>query len=173
VRRSVRSAARRRRKVFPLPPESDSPVGTHFVGTSVRSEKVAMRFVSFSVVMAMLVSAALIAQSTPPTLNRLSPEDVSPGKGDLKLTVTANEIKTRSRRNVVKSRLFSELLEGSIRKYQNRAIQAAQVIEELIGLAKEMREETAKGEALGLSEDEVAFYDALKGFRCDTSKLTR
>jgi len=55
-----------------------------------------------------------------------------------------DEIKTRSRRNVVKSRLFSELLEGSIRKYQNRAIQAAQVIEELIGLAKQMREETAK-----------------------------
>jgi type I restriction enzyme R subunit len=73
-----------------------------------------------------------------------------------------NEIKTRSRRNVVKSRLFSELLEGSIRKYQNRAIQAAQVIEELIGLAKQVREETAKGEALGLSEDEVAFYDALE-----------
>jgi type I restriction enzyme, R subunit len=73
-----------------------------------------------------------------------------------------NEIKTRSRRNVVKSRLFSELLEGSIRKYQNRAIQAAQVIEELVGLAKQMREETAKGESLGLSEDEVAFYDALE-----------
>jgi len=73
-----------------------------------------------------------------------------------------DEIKTRSRRNVVKSRLFSELLEGSIRKYQNRAIQAAQVIEELIGLAKQMREETAKGEALGLSDDEVAFYDALE-----------
>jgi type I restriction enzyme R subunit len=73
-----------------------------------------------------------------------------------------DEIKTRSRRNVVKSRLFSELLESSIRKYQNRAIQAAQVIEELIGLAKQMREETAKGKALGLSEDEVAFYDALE-----------
>jgi type I restriction enzyme, R subunit len=73
-----------------------------------------------------------------------------------------NEIKTRSRRNVVKSRLFSALLESSIRKYQNRAIQAAQVIEELIGLAKQMREESAKGEELGLSEDEVAFYDALE-----------
>ena len=73
-----------------------------------------------------------------------------------------DEIKTRSRRNVVKSRLFSALLETSIRKYQNRAIQAAQVIEELIGLAKQMREESAKGEELGLSEDEVAFYDALE-----------
>jgi type I restriction enzyme R subunit len=73
-----------------------------------------------------------------------------------------DEIKTRSRRNVVKSRLFSTLLESSIRKYQNRAIQAAQVIEELIGLAKQMREESAKGGELGLSEDEVAFYDALE-----------
>jgi len=73
-----------------------------------------------------------------------------------------DEIKTRSRRNIVKSRLFSALLETSIRKYQNRAIQAAQVIEELIGLAKQMREEAAKGEELGLSEDEVAFYDALE-----------
>jgi type I restriction enzyme R subunit len=74
----------------------------------------------------------------------------------------SDEVKTRSRRNVVKSRLFSALLENAIRKYQNRAIQAAQVIEELIALAKQMREESAKGEELGLSEDEVAFYDALE-----------
>ena len=73
-----------------------------------------------------------------------------------------DEIKTRSRRNVVKSKQFSALLENSIRKYQNRSIQAAQVIEELIGLAKQMREEAAKGNELGLSEDEVAFYDALE-----------
>jgi type I restriction enzyme R subunit len=73
-----------------------------------------------------------------------------------------DEIKTRSRRNVVKSRLFSELLDGTIRKYQNRAIQTAQVIEELIALAKQMRDESAKSAELGLSEDEVAFYDALE-----------
>ena len=73
-----------------------------------------------------------------------------------------DEIKTRSRRNVVKSRLFSDLLDGTIRKYQNRAVQTAQVIEELISLAKQMREESAKGAELGLSEDEVAFYDALE-----------
>jgi type I restriction enzyme R subunit len=72
-----------------------------------------------------------------------------------------NEIRTRGRRNVVKARLFSELLETAIRKYQNRAIQTAQVIEELIDLAKQMREEAAKGAELGLTEDEVAFYDAL------------
>jgi type I restriction enzyme R subunit len=72
------------------------------------------------------------------------------------------ELRTRGRRNVVQARSFAELLEQTIRRYQNRAIEAAQVIEELIGLAREMREANARGEALGLSEDELAFYDALE-----------
>ncbi|MBN1586026.1 MAG: type I restriction endonuclease subunit R [Candidatus Omnitrophica bacterium] len=72
------------------------------------------------------------------------------------------EIKARSRRNVVQARSFAEMLEQSIRKYQIRAIETAQVIEELIGLAKEMREAGRRGEALGLDADEVAFYDALE-----------
>ena len=54
------------------------------------------------------------------------------------------------------------MLEQTLRRYQNRAIEAAQVIEELIGLAKEMREANARGEELGLTEDELAFYDALE-----------
>jgi type I restriction enzyme R subunit len=58
--------------------------------------------------------------------------------------------------------MLAELLEQTIRRYQNRAIEAAQVIEELIGLAKDMREASARGEALGMSEDELAFYDALE-----------
>jgi type I restriction enzyme, R subunit len=53
-------------------------------------------------------------------------------------------------------------LEQSLRRYQNRAIEAAQVIEELIGLAKQMRDADQRGEAMGLSEDELAFYDALE-----------
>ena len=72
------------------------------------------------------------------------------------------EIRTRSRHNVVKSRLFSELLEGSLRKYQNRAIQAAQVIEELIGLARQIRQDAARGAELNLTDNEIAFYDALE-----------
>ena len=72
------------------------------------------------------------------------------------------EIRTRSRRNVVQGRLFSELLETSLRRYQNRAIETAKVIEELIQLAKDMREAGKRGEALGLTDDEVAFYDALE-----------
>jgi type I restriction enzyme R subunit len=72
------------------------------------------------------------------------------------------EIKTRSKRNVVQARSFAELLEQAVRKYQNRAIETAQVIEELIQLAKDMRAAGARGEQLGLSEDELAFYDALE-----------
>ncbi|HRV30906.1 MAG TPA: DUF3387 domain-containing protein, partial [Kiritimatiellia bacterium] len=72
------------------------------------------------------------------------------------------EIRTRFRKNIVQARSFAELLETSIRKYQNRAIETAQVIEELIRLACEMREAARRGEELGLTEDEVAFYDALE-----------
>ena len=62
----------------------------------------------------------------------------------------------------MQARSFAEMLEQTIRRYQNRAIEAAQVIEELIALAKEMRAANARGEALALSEDELAFYDALE-----------
>jgi type I restriction enzyme, R subunit len=74
----------------------------------------------------------------------------------------SGEIRTRRRKNVVQAKSFSEMLERALRKYQNRAIEAAQVIEELIELAKEMREADRRGEDLGLSEEEVAFYDALE-----------
>ena len=69
---------------------------------------------------------------------------------------------TRRRQNVVQARSFAEMLEQSLRRYQNRAVEAAQVIEELIQLARDMREANARGERLGLSEDELAFYDALE-----------
>ena len=72
------------------------------------------------------------------------------------------EVSTRRRKNVVQARSFAEMLDQTLRRYQNRAIEAAQVIEELIELAKEMREANERGERLGLSEDELAFYDALE-----------
>ena len=71
------------------------------------------------------------------------------------------EITKRRKQNVVQARSFSEMLEEALRKYRNRAIEAAQVIEELIALAREMREANARGEKLGLEFDELAFYDAL------------
>ena len=72
------------------------------------------------------------------------------------------ELRTRRRKNLVQARSFAELLEQSLRRYQNRAIEAAQVIEELIGLARQMREADRRGEALGLTDDELAIYDALE-----------
>ncbi|MBI3837821.1 MAG: type I restriction endonuclease subunit R [Planctomycetia bacterium] len=72
------------------------------------------------------------------------------------------EIKTRGRKNIVQGRSFAELLEKSLARYKNRAIETAQVIEELIALAKKLREDERRGEQLGLTEDEVAFYDALE-----------
>ena len=72
------------------------------------------------------------------------------------------EVAIRRRTNVVQARSFAEMLEQTLRHYQNRAIEAAAVIEELIRLAKEMREADARGEQLGLTEDELAFYDALE-----------
>jgi type I restriction enzyme R subunit len=72
------------------------------------------------------------------------------------------EIRLRARRNLVQARSFSEMLENSLRRYQNRAIETAKVIEELIQLAKDMRQAAQRGVALGLNDDEVAFYDALE-----------
>ena len=72
------------------------------------------------------------------------------------------ELAARRRKNVVQARSFAQMLEQTLRRYQNRAIEAAQVIEELIQLARELREASARGETLGLSEDELAFYDALE-----------
>ena len=72
------------------------------------------------------------------------------------------ELVIRRRKNVVQARSFAEMLEQTLRRYQNRAIEAAQVIEELIQLARDMREANARGETLGLSDDELAFYDALE-----------
>jgi type I restriction enzyme R subunit len=73
-----------------------------------------------------------------------------------------DEVTVRFRRNLVESRRFSEMLQHAVIQYQNRAITSAQVIEELIKLAKEIREAKDRGEQLGLNEDEVAFYDALE-----------
>ena len=72
------------------------------------------------------------------------------------------EIRTRSRKNVVQARSFAEMLEQTLRRYQNRTIEAAQVIEELIKLAKDLRELEERGMALDLTDDELAFYDALE-----------
>lgn len=73
-----------------------------------------------------------------------------------------DEIRIRSRRNLVQSRALSEMLEGAIKRYQNNLLSAAEIIEELIELAREIKEADQRGENLGLTEDELAFYDALE-----------
>jgi type I restriction enzyme R subunit len=71
------------------------------------------------------------------------------------------EIRSKFARNVVQARKFSELLANVIKRYQNRAIETAQVIEELIGMANNFKVAASRGEELGLTEDEILFYDAL------------
>ena len=72
------------------------------------------------------------------------------------------EIKTRGQKNVAQARSFADMLEQTIRRYQNRAIEAVAVIEEMIDLAQTIREADRRGERLGLTEEEIAFYDALE-----------
>tara|TARA_R110002049_G_scaffold2750_3_gene21819 strand:- start:5787 stop:6482 length:696 start_codon:yes stop_codon:yes gene_type:complete len=72
-----------------------------------------------------------------------------------------DEIKQRSPRNVVQARKFSDLLQQTLNKYHNRAIETHEIIEELIKLAEQMRAASDRGEDLGLNDDELAFYDAL------------
>ncbi|WP_245912006.1 DUF3387 domain-containing protein [Brunnivagina elsteri] len=72
-----------------------------------------------------------------------------------------DEIKIRARRNIIQSRTFAQMLEATIQRYQNRAIETAQVMSELIQIAQEIRVAASRGDNLGLSEDELAFYDAL------------
>ncbi len=72
-----------------------------------------------------------------------------------------DELKVRSKRNLVQSKLFSEKLKKTLNAYHNRAISTQQVIDELIQLAKEMEAAGKRGEVLGLTDDEIAFYDAL------------
>jgi type I restriction enzyme, R subunit len=72
-----------------------------------------------------------------------------------------DEIKSHSRTNVVIEKKFSERLLAALNRYRSRAIESAQVIEELIGMAREFREAAKRGEKLGLNDSELAFYDAL------------
>lgn len=73
-----------------------------------------------------------------------------------------DEIKGRAKKNLIQSRSFAAMLEQAIRAYQNRSLESAQVIEQLIALARDMREAHKRGDALNLSDDEIAFYDALE-----------
>ncbi|NLB76599.1 MAG: type I restriction endonuclease subunit R [Crenarchaeota archaeon] len=72
-----------------------------------------------------------------------------------------DEIRIRRKKNLIQARSFEELLDRSIKAYTNRSIEAAEIVQQLIELAKKMQEEQKRGTQLNLSEEEVAFYDAL------------
>ena len=105
-----------------------------------------------------------------PDISILSEEFLAEVKGmkqrnlavELLQKLLKGELAARRRKNVVQARSFAEMLEQTVNRYRNRAIEAAQVLEILLQLARDMREANARGEKLGLSEDELAFYDALE-----------
>ena len=82
------------------------------------------------------------------------------------------EIKSRFASNVVQNKKFSDMLTDVVQRYQNRSIEAAQVMEELVQMAKKFREAAGRGEQLGLTEDEVRFYDALANNEAAVRELT-
>ena len=82
------------------------------------------------------------------------------------------EIKAKFATNLVQQRKFSDLLTSVIARYQNRSIETAQVMEELIEMARKFKEAASRGEMLGLSEDEVRFYDALANNESAVKELT-
>jgi type I restriction enzyme, R subunit len=82
------------------------------------------------------------------------------------------EIKSRFSTNIVQDRKFSEMLANVIKRYQNRSIETAQVMEELVEMAKKFREAANRGEQLGLTDDEVRFYDALANNESAVRELT-
>lgn len=73
-----------------------------------------------------------------------------------------DEIRILSKRNIVQGKSFMDMLDKTIKKYTNRSVEAAQVIEELIDLARKVREEKNRGKQQNMTEDEIAFYDALE-----------
>jgi type I restriction enzyme R subunit len=128
------------------------------------------QIVSRAVVSGGVVDIFAAAGLQKPDISVLSEEFLAEVRGmpqrnlaaELLRKLLSGEIQVRRRKNVVQAKSFADMLEQSIRRYQNRAIEAAQVIEELIQLARDMREANARGEALGLSDEEMAFYDALE-----------
>ena len=143
-------------------------------GTEVRPQEeldhAVRQIVSRAVVPESVMDIFAAAGLKKPDISILSEDFLAEVKGmpqrnlavELLQKLLKGELALRRRKNVVQARSFADLLEQTIRRYQNRAVEAAQVIEELIGLARALREAGARGEKFGLSDDELAFYDALE-----------
>lgn len=104
-----------------------------------------------------------------PDLSILSDEFLAEVRGlkqknvalELLKKLLGEDIRSRAQSNVVQSRRFSEMLDAAVKKYQNNVITAAQIIDELIRMAKDLKDQDARGGRFGLNKDELAFYDAL------------
>lgn len=137
--------------------------GTEDIGSAIR------QIVDQALVAEGVVDIFAAAGVQKPDLSVLSDEFLAEVQGmkhrnlamELLRKVLDDEIKLRLRRNAIQGKKLSVMLEKTIKKYQNNLLTASEVIQELIKLAKHIKAEDARGKDLGLSDDEVAFYDAL------------
>jgi type I restriction enzyme, R subunit len=138
--------------------------------TQAEIDSAIKQIISKAVASAGVIDIFAAAGLNKPDISILSPEFLaevkdSPHKNlalELLKKLLNDEIRTRQRKNLIQGRSFADMLEKSIKRYQNKSIETAQVIEELFELAKKMREARDRGERLNLREDELAFYDALE-----------
>jgi type I restriction enzyme R subunit len=139
-------------------------------GTSSADRDLAVQqIVSRSVVSTEIVDILKAAGITTPDISILSDEFLAEvqtmDRPNLALEalrkLIAGEVRSRSRTNVVETRAFSERLDAAIARYHSNALTTAEVLQELIALAREIRASRQRGEEQGLSPDEIAFYDAL------------
>lgn len=143
--------------------EPEGAPGTENIGTAIR------QIVDQALVAEGVVDIFAAAGVQKPDLSVLSDEFLAEVQGmkhrnlamELLRKVLNDEIKLRLRKNAIQGKKLSEMLDKTIKKYQNNLLTASEVIQELIELAKQIRQEDARGTDMGLSDDEVAFYDAL------------
>ena len=143
---------------------------TQGLGKSVAEQQLAVQqIIDRSVVSTEIVDILAVAGLGTPDISILSEEFLAEiqqmEKKNLALEALKkllnDEIKSRSRSNVVETKRFSERLEQAVARYHTNAISTVEVLQELINLAREIREARKRGEEEGLSKDEIAFYDAL------------
>ncbi len=143
---------------------------TRGAGAEEEMEHAIRQIVSGALVSDKVIDVFAAAGLKKPDISVLSDEFLAEVRGmtqknlavELLRKLLNDEIRIRSRKFLVQSRSFADKLEQAVRAYHNRAISSAQVIEELVAIAKEMSEARTRGEKLFLSDDELAFYDALE-----------
>jgi type I restriction enzyme R subunit len=137
--------------------------------SDVRYDSVIRNIVDSAIASDQVVDIFSAAGMEKPELSVLSEEFLKEIEGmkyknvaiELLKQLLSNEIKLRSRHNLTKSKSLMDMLDSAIKRYQNNLLTTAEIIEELIRIAREINQADQRGEKLGLNEDELAFYDAL------------